>query len=121
MSARILVVDDDETVLSVTHDMLSFIGGYEVVARPNGSEALSTFLGHPKGFDLVITDHYMSGMTGLELVDKILEKQPEMPIRILSGSDAEIEPDPRIRRIVRKPIKIDDLLEAIQEVLQGGA
>ncbi len=119
MSARILAVDDDETVLSVMRDMLSCIGGYEVVARPNGSEALSAFLGDPNGFDLVITDYSMSGMTGLELADRILERQPETPIIILSGSDADLEPDPRIRRVVLKPIKIDDLLVAIEEVLQA--
>ena len=121
MNERILVVDDDEIVLSVMGDMLS-VGGYQIEAKKNADEALTMFLGDSRGFDLVMTDHYMGAMTGLELGQKILEHKPATPIILLTGGGPAVESEAHaagIRGIVQKPVKIDQLLETVAQVLRS--
>ena len=63
---RILVVDDDERVLSVPRRaLLAFQNGYEIVTASDGCEALDWVEEVP--FDLVITDLKMPGVDGIAL------------------------------------------------------
>ena len=119
MGKRILIVDDDGIILSVMSEMLACIGGYEVVARPNGTEGLLAFSEDPSGFDLLITDHYMDGITGLELAKEALKRRSDLPVIFLSGSDCGLKTEaPRGRTsLVRKPITIDQLLPLIEQML----
>ena len=55
---RILLVDDDETLLISARNMLERFG-YKVTALTDGEEALKVFSEKPSDFDLVITDHLM--------------------------------------------------------------
>ena len=65
ISKRILVVEDDERVLFVLHDILAGLGNqYEVVTAQSGYEALNKAREMP--FDLLITDLRMTGMDGVE-------------------------------------------------------
>jgi len=59
---RIMVVDDDPTVLSVSGQMLERLG-YEVETHSRAMDALESFEKDPEGFDLVITDRTMPSMT----------------------------------------------------------
>ena len=81
---RIIVIDDDEVILRVTHDILKNYG-YEVTPFTNGAKALETFEKDPNGFDLIITDMTMPVMTGLELSKKILALKPLQPIILCTG------------------------------------
>lgn len=65
---RILVVDDEEHILSVLRDFLENLG-YEVVTAEDGEDALAKF--EPEKFDVVISDLLMPRMDGLELLNKI--------------------------------------------------
>ena len=67
---RILVVDDEEQVVSVLRDSLRKLGqDYEIVTAQNGYDALEVV--KKTSFDLVITDLKMPGMNGLELTEAI--------------------------------------------------
>ncbi len=70
---RILVVDDEESLLAVLTQVLSK-NGYEVTAAASGEEAWEIFQNDP--FSLVITDIVMKKMTGIDLLKKIKEKSP---------------------------------------------
>lgn len=80
--ARILVADDEDALTDVISQVLSD-DGYEVTTCATGEEALSTFQEQP--FPLVITDIRMGGMTGLELLKKIKELDPETEVVIITS------------------------------------
>ncbi len=80
---RILLVDDDLLIAMSSADMLSDLG-HEVVEAHSGKEALE-HLGNGAGFDLMITDYSMPGMTGAELAIAARERFPDLPILMASG------------------------------------
>ena len=112
---RILVVDDDAIILAGTAAMLEDLG-HTVVEAASGLRALELLEADP-AVDLVITDHAMPGMTGLELVGRIRVLRPELPVIIASGyADVQGNPDPRVRRIA-KPYHEQDLARIIGTLL----
>jgi PAS domain S-box-containing protein len=86
---RILLVDDDVLIAMSSADMLTDLG-HEVVEAHSGKEALEC-LGSGGGFDLMITDYSMPGMTGGDLARAVRAIAPDLPILIASGY-AELPP-----------------------------
>ena len=80
----ILCVDDNEQALAVRKFLLETRGGYRVVAARNGKEAVDRFRGG--GIDLVLSDLVMPNMDGNELVRRMKEIAPEVPMILISGS-----------------------------------
>ncbi|TNM63731.1 response regulator [Aliirhizobium smilacinae] len=80
---RILLVDDDVLIAMSSADMLMDLG-HEVVEVHSGAEALEC-LGDGSGFDLMITDYSMPGMTGGDLAKAARVIAPKLPILIASG------------------------------------
>ncbi len=80
---RILLVDDDMLIAMSSADMLMDLG-HDVVEAHSGLEALDIF-GDGSGFDLIITDYSMPGMTGGDLARAVRAVAPDMPILIASG------------------------------------
>lgn len=78
-----LLVDDEDFVRLSTADMLMDMG-YEVVEAHSAEEALRLVNEglHP---DLVVTDHLMPGMTGLDLARDLRTSRPNLPVLIVSG------------------------------------
>jgi CheY-like chemotaxis protein len=81
--ARILVVDDDETVLDTVCDALTMLGYIVEPARDAGA-ALGRF--RPGRYQLVVTDLAMPVMNGLELARRLRALEPALPILIFSGA-----------------------------------
>jgi len=80
----ILVVEDDDDVRSVAVHML-VEAGFEVVTAKNGKAGLEQFLKHPE-IDLVFSDIVMpGGMNGIDMAQKILRKNPNAPIVLVTG------------------------------------
>jgi two-component system response regulator CpxR len=79
----ILCVDDNEQALSVRKFMLE-TRGYRVLTALGGSEALDVFQGG--NIDLVLSDLVMPQMDGNELVRRMKEISPEVPMVLISGS-----------------------------------
>lgn len=103
---KILVVDDEDVVrLALRRTVEHF--GYTVRFASSGAEAL-TILSEDKGFDLVISDHLMPSMTGLDLFKKVRNLYPDT-MRILVTGYADVEMaisainDGEIFRFVTKP------------------
>jgi signal transduction histidine kinase len=80
---NILVVDDDPLVARGTADLLEDLGHMILIAN-SGSEAL-TFLDGAPALDLVVTDHAMPGMTGLELAERLNALRPQLQIILTTG------------------------------------
>ena len=83
-SARILVVDDDTDGLEVLETRLTH-AGYEVETAESAEKALSRV----KAFDpgMIVTDVRMSGMTGLELLEKIRGTMDDVEVVVMTAHD----------------------------------
>ncbi|TDI31672.1 MAG: sigma-54-dependent Fis family transcriptional regulator [Acidobacteria bacterium] len=82
-SARILLIDDDAAGRTALRRALQRMN-YEVEAHAAGAPALKS-LGDGTGFDLVITDIKMPGMDGLELLRRVKEANPELPVILITA------------------------------------
>ncbi len=81
---RVLVVDDDE-VVRVMLEALLVRAGYRVTAFSDSPAALAAVLGRSSDFHVVVTDHNMPGMSGLQLAGEVAAKVPDLPVVIASG------------------------------------
>jgi len=83
-SEKILLVEDDPTVLSLTFDLLTGLG-YQVTGAANAAEAL-TILQTPAPFDLLFTDVVMpGGVSGVSLARSAREQRPGLAVLLTSG------------------------------------
>jgi PAS domain S-box-containing protein len=85
----ILLVDDDNLVLTNVKEMLEDLG-HNVIAVPSGLRALEVF-DSTAAIDLVVTDQAMPVMTGIQLIEQIRARRPTMPV-ILATGYAELPP-----------------------------
>jgi CheY-like chemotaxis protein len=109
----VLVVDDDLLVAAGTAAMLEDLG-HRVIEASSGAQALDALRRHGRAIDIVITDHAMPGMTGLELAQQLKTSHPALPIILASGY-ADIDEAAEFGRLPRlaKPFRQIDLASAI--------
>jgi signal transduction histidine kinase len=86
--ATILLVDDDALIAASTAALLEDLG-HKVVEANSGRKALDLLEGGLQP-DLIITDHAMPGMTGMELAVRARSRKPDIPILLATGY-AELE------------------------------
>jgi PAS domain S-box-containing protein len=117
---RILLVDDESTLVMIGTKILEHLG-YKVTGFTSAQEALAAFARQPGGFDLVITDLTMPGMNGIDLADALVDLRPDIPILLATGYIEEsIREQANIlgfREILVKPLATQILAEAVQRVL----
>lgn len=113
----VLVVDDDALIVMVTSDRLQALG-HHVFEVQSGKQALDVLRGSVR-IDVVLTDHVMPGMTGLELAREIRENWPELPIILATGCTDL--PDVEELHLARldKPYDLDTLAATIAELTRN--
>jgi CheY-like chemotaxis protein len=107
------VVDDEPEVRRLLTRQLE-MAGYRVIEAGDGDEALLRFLEPPRP-DLVVTDTRMPhGMSGIELIRRILALAPDQVILRISGmpNDPD-EPAPPHIPFLAKPFRADELLARV--------
>src|SRR5258708_16932204 len=116
----VLIVDDDSLVMTGTAAMISDLGHAAVEAH-SGAEALD-LLGSGLKVDVVLTDHAMPMMTGLQLAECIHSRFPGLPI-ILATGYAELPVDPATLGIARlaKPCTQHEIAAAIPQAVRSVA
>lgn len=107
---RVLVVDDDALVAMGTEAMLEDLGHVVEVAN-SGASALALYV---KGaFDLVVTDHAMPGMTGMQLAQRLRSVRADQPIILASGyAELPVKDELSLPRLA-KPFRQEELAAAI--------
>lgn len=114
---KILVAEDDR-YLSRSLDTWLTLEGFEVVSVYHGDEALNQLT--RESFDLLITDIAMPRLNGVELIGRIRQLRPELPILVVSGKlTAHLADDLRelgIHNILSKPIKPLDFRTVIESL-----
>jgi two-component system, OmpR family, response regulator CpxR len=110
----ILCVDDNEQELSVLTFMLT-TNGYRVLSALNGQEAIGMFAETP--VDLVVSDFAMPQMNGSQLVDRLKQIAPHVPM-ILLGDPQKMGSDvhPADLMLLKKNCTAVDLLEKIKQM-----
>jgi len=114
---RILVVDDEEFVLESAQQTLE-AAGYEVRTALDAAAALRVM--EKEAIDLVITDLRMPEMSGLDLIRRLQERHPDLPIVAASGvADGRTEEalDAGAQTFLAKPFTAEKLEAALQEAL----
>jgi two-component system cell cycle response regulator CpdR len=121
MASRILVVDDEPMVRALIARALTD-EGYEVVAVANGQAALDAARGAETEFDLIITNNYMPGLSGAELVARVRKDFPDLPMLHVDDISrrGRIPPLPSDIPTVYKPFSIAALKAAVLGLLQRG-
>ena len=116
-----LVVDDEPIARDVISRYL-VTDGHRVVTAINGQEALERV--RKESFDLLITDHAMPGMNGVQLAATVRQMLSEQPIVLVTGfgegrvDSSEFQGD--IDLVMRKPVPRRDLRRALVTVLGAG-
>ena len=117
---RILLVDDDESVVKIESHMLERLG-YKVTSTTDSIEALEFFKKGYDDFDLVISDLDMPKMAGDKLARKLLSIKPDTPILLCTGFSNTLTPQTlleiEIKGLLNKPIILKDLAQKIREIL----
>jgi len=115
---RILLVDDDPVVRELTGSVLRR-AGHVVVSAERAPVALRELELDPLGFDLLITDLVMPGMTGLELSRRVHLTRPTMPVLFISGySDELLDHAADIEPFMAEPYSADGLLDVVGSLLR---
>jgi CheY-like chemotaxis protein len=83
VALSILLVDDDSLVSAGTAAMLEDLG-HTVREASSAAEALA-LLDEDRAIDLVITDHVMPGMSGVELARRLRQSRPDLRVILASG------------------------------------
>lgn len=117
---RILVVDDDPLVLAGTAAMIEDLG-HSVLETESGASALA-LIGEAGEIDLVVTDHAMPGMTGIELARRLRLIRPELPVILATGYAELPAGTDELDGVAKlaKPYRQEDLALAIEAACSGG-
>jgi DNA-binding NtrC family response regulator len=115
---RILIVDDDHAMRLALSESLESCG-YSIEAAENGQDALGLF--SKTGFDLVMTDMRMPGMTGIEVLKGVKNMSPETPVILITaygtvGTAVEAMKE-GAAEFIMKPFSLEDIESAVKNVL----
>jgi PAS domain S-box-containing protein len=116
-SAVILFVDDDPLIAMSTTEMLEDLG-HHVIGASSGMHALD-IIRSDQPIDLMLTDHVMPGMTGIELAAASRQLRPALPILLATGY-AELPEGAQLNLPrLAKPYHQDQLRDRLDQLLGG--
>jgi two-component system cell cycle sensor histidine kinase/response regulator CckA len=119
---RLLLIDDEDVVREMVAEVLAH-EGVEVIVAPDGERGLELFGGGGDGFDVVLLDLSMPGLSGEETFARLSQRAPHVPVVLSSGYDhAEA-----MRRFhdeapvgfIQKPYRPEQLLAEIRRCAPG--
>ncbi len=117
---RVLLVEDEPSLAQMNARRLGALG-YRVTAERDPLRALALFRERPGDFDLVVTDHLMPRLLGLDLAREIHDTRPATPIVLLTGFVESLAEEATlaagIRRVLQKPVPLRELGVAMREAL----
>jgi two-component system chemotaxis response regulator CheY len=121
MKAKILVVDDSGLARRLVRKILEELG-YEVEDVSDGAQALERYL--LNHHDAVVLDLLMHGMYGVEVLEKLKQMNPALPV-VVSSADIQKTTRDQVKisgaaAMINKPVTKEQLGEVLEVVLKGG-
>jgi CheY-like chemotaxis protein len=110
----ILLIDDSEIALRIGKLLLEG-QGYDVITASSGEAGLDCFSQRP--VDLVVTDHLLGELNGIEVVKRMKRERPEVPILINSGDSELGEPALIADEFLAKGAGTDAFLKTIRRLI----
>ncbi|MBI5498213.1 MAG: PAS domain S-box protein [Deltaproteobacteria bacterium] len=119
--ARVLIIDDEESIRDVLADMLR-TADHHVETAVDGPSALARLDALvAEGLDAVFTDLGMPGMSGWEVASAVKERHPGLPVGLITGWGATLEParmkDHGVDLVVPKPFRFEQVTALVEEAL----
>ena len=118
---HILYLDDDESLVFLVRRLLGR-RGYRISGYTDQSAALKALGADPAGFDLVVTDYNMPGLSGLEVARAVRAIRADLPVAVTSGFiDEELRAQAGgagVRELIFKAKTVEDLCEVVQRLAQ---
>lgn len=115
-SARVLVIDDEETVREAIADILE-LEGIDVFLAENGAEGVALFQQEQSAVQLIILDVHMPGLSGAETLRQLRQINPNVPI-LLSSGYSEVETRHLFAEehvdFLQKPFTMNTLIQQVQ-------
>lgn len=116
--SRVLLVDDERSVLEGLEELLE-MEGFSVVTASSAEEALAVF--QPGAFDVAVVDVLLPGVSGIALAQKLIQSDPQLALVFASGHTPEVLPHelasrPRVM-FLQKPFSVRALLDTLRSVL----
>lgn len=117
--ARILLVDDDEELLSLISEYLNAYG-FQSESAASAAEARDRL--EKSQFDAVLSDYSMPGESGLDLLSHVLSKYPGLPFIMMSGSGhpASLKAEARelgSMEFIPKPFEFREMIGLLEKTL----
>ena len=123
--AKILIVEDDLVAVDVLAEMLEGVG-HTILRAGNAVAGLNLLAGSRAEIDMVIVDLVLPDLSGIQLIERIREKRPTMPIVVISGYLSPSSVSVRetlgalgVMEMLAKPFDRHDLLAAVLHALEG--
>lgn len=112
----VLVVEDDDSMMELTRLLLQKLNiTVQAVAQPG--EALELLDVAPRAFDLLMVDYNLTEMDGLELAQRAMQLNPDLPVLICTGMDTlELRQAARacgVRRVSQKPVSVNEMRDLL--------
>lgn len=119
---KIMLVDDEVEIVDSAKSILGRYG-YHVTTFTSGQDALGAFIESPDEFDLIISDLSMPGVSGLAVIEKVMEIRPELPTILMTGYE---EPEKKkmaiskgVKEFLQKPVEPEEFGITIRRVLDN--
>lgn len=114
---RVLVVEDDEAIRRLL-GLYLMEAGHRVRLVADATHALDELAHQP--FDLVVTDYSMPGLSGMDLVQRVADLHPGLPVILISGAPPESidwAAQVVLRAVVTKPFARERLLGVVRDAI----
>jgi DNA-binding NtrC family response regulator len=117
----VLLVDDDDGVLSILEHTMTTMLGWRVLTAENGEHALTQWHDQIKTIDLLITDLQMPEMNGCVLAERVRQLHPTVPIIFVSGDSgselAALADAISNHHFLKKPFRTSELSSLVSRVV----
>jgi two-component system cell cycle sensor histidine kinase/response regulator CckA len=120
--ARILLVEDDTMVADTVQTCLRR-AGMLVTAHTDGAAAVAAFAAEPGAYDLLLTDQFMRGLDGREVIAEARRYRPRLPVVLMSGHPDGLRTDENARlgisATLAKPFTPAELLDVARQAMRS--
>lgn len=116
----IAIVDDEEELRENLRDLLEYMG-YTVIAFENGESFLEQI--DTLSVDLLLLDIQLPGIDGLEVLQQLRPKYPELPVIVISASSVRgilaKAGDYGANQVILKPYSLEEVMSSIRTLLKS--